>query len=780
MGIVTLFGDNIGNKLQNYALQSLLESMGHSAKTIIVEDGQKFRHPDNKKEAFSKFKPGYFKKAVSSKFKRRYPYKNQRDGIVSSVRFGKTDVPRTLIESRKEAFRVFSLNNLKIDENKLSAGEYDYPDDYDAYVCGSDQIWNPTYASTGSHYFLQFVPQHKRIAFAPSFGVSTISKELKPLYKKWIEEIPYLSVREQKGADLIKEISGRTAVVLPDPTLCITKDQWEKLEKKPDFVDGEYVLTYFLGNETNKYRRFIKEYAKTGGAKIIDLFDMREPGYYAADPAEFVWLIHHAKAMFTDSFHGTVFSVIFHTPFMNFDRVESGGKGISSRIETLLKMTGLESRKFKRIGVKEFDNIDFSFSDAAVKERVELARDFLKKALESVSQAEAIQKNDNNYVKKHKQECTGCAACVKVCPVGCISMEADEEGFLYPKIDSDRCIGCNKCRDICKKSESELTEQKNRTAFVAYSRDDEGRRNSSSGGLFGELSGQVIKLGGSVCGAVFDDDWNVKHLCADTKAETDLMRGSKYVQSTTESCYVEIKEKLEKGETVYFSGTPCQVDGLLAFLNKDYANLITQDIICHGVPSPKIWKEYVKTHRKESGIKSIYFRDKTYGWRYFSMDIETENGRYIRRADEDIFIRLFLDNVILRPSCYFCKHKHLHRKADITIADCWGGSFGMSDDDKGLSLVFVNSEKGQRLFDSIKNNLIFKEIPIDRACSAQGMMTKSVPYNQNRELFFSMVTESSAERAIIDWYGYDKITLLKRKIGYRKFKAARVIKKKNG
>lgn len=776
VGIVTLFGDNFGNKLQNYALQTLVESLDHRAETIIVKDGKKLHRPESKKEAFGKYLPSYIVRAASARFKNKYPYKNQRDGIAASKQFGKTGEPKRLREMRHEAFTCFTNEKLKLSESGYTPGQADFADEYDAYICGSDQVWNPTYPSTGSAYFLQFVPEHKRIAFAPSFGIGKLPEALNALYERWLNGIPYLSVREEKGAGIIMQLTGRDVPVLPDPTLCLSAEQWEQMEKKPEFEANEYALTYFLGNETNKYRSYIEAYAKKRNLKIIDLFDMRAPEYYSSDPAEFVWLIHHAKAMFTDSFHGTVFSIIFHTPFIVFDRIESGGKGMSSRIDTLLRMAGLENRRFGE--GTDIDSIGFDAADTAIAKQVEKAKAFLAGALEAAGGSSEAENGAPAFVQQHNKDCTGCAACANACPVNCISMQADEEGFMYPLIDEKKCIHCGKCLRLCAQAKQKAEPRGNEKAYAAYSKDEQVRSASSSGGMFSELAGAVIAKGGSVYGAAFAEDWSVEHRAVRDLRGLESLRGSKYVQSSMDNCFGEIKQKLDSGETVYFSGTPCQVDGLLAFLGKDYDNLITQDIICHGVPSPKVWLEYVKMHSSESPIKSISFRNKSFGWHYFSMRIETQKGEYTKRLDEDVYTRLFLENVILRPSCYACDHKHLYRKADITVADCWGKTMGLKDDDKGISLLFANTEKGQRLLNQIKDRLTFVEVPFDKASSSQGAMTRSVPYNQNRELFFLTAEENGMDKAIESWYGYDKLNLIKRKIGYRKFRLVRAIRKR--
>lgn len=772
IGIVTLFGDNYGNKLQNFALQRLVESLGFEAETIRIANGYNLNI--DHQSVLEKLRFHRIKMAMEERIKDRLPRKNQRDGLAYAMRLHKSGEDIILKGKRTEAFNEFTQEYIKCSERIIDAldAKWQYQDDainkeYDAFIVGSDQVWN----RTKSPFFLRFASKNKRVSFAPSFGLSELPESLKAIYQKWISDIPYLSVREEKGAEIIRALTGRTVPVLPDPTLCLTQKEWEGIEKKPEFVDRDYVLTYFLGNEINRYRQFIEACAKECNLQIINLFDMREPDAYVADPAEFVWLVHHAQAMLTDSYHGTVFSLIFHTPFIVFNRVESGGESMSSRIETLLKMVGMQDRRFGSVSYEQMLMLDFTKADKAISLQVEKAKIFLKEALANVQLS--VEGNPADSVRNRKDECSGCTACFNVCPVNCITMDPDEEGFLYPHIDEKKCIHCHRCIDVCERSKNEK-ESGSERCYVAFSYNESLRRTSSSGGVFGEIAGQILSQGGKVYGAGFTRDFQVAHQSIETGAELAGLRGSKYVQSRLEGCFREIKDSLEKGKTILFSGTPCQVDGLLAYLGMNYENLYTQDIICHGVPSPKVWQEYLRMHG--SSIKAASFRDKTYGWHYFSMRIESEKGTYLKRLDEDIYTRLFLENVTLRPSCYACAHKHSHRKADFTVADCWGGTEGINDDDKGISLLFVNTEKGHRLFEEIELNV--EEIPYETGVRKQSAMTKSVTYNPHRELFFAMAEKDNMRETIQNWFGEDALSLLKRKIGFTKYQIAKTIRKR--
>lgn len=343
---------------------------------------------------------------------------------------------------------------------------------------------------------------------------------------------------------------------------------------------------------------------------------------------------------------------------------------------------------------------------------------------------------------KDKSKCSGCHSCMNICPKKCIEMRADEEGFWYPKVDEEKCIECELCEKRCPILNDMSTENKPQ-AYACYNKDEEIRKESSSGGIFTLLASYIIDNGGTVYGAAFNKNFEVEHIEVTNKQDLRKLRGSKYVQSKLGSTYSKIREQLNQNKLVYFSGTPCQIDGLLCFLNKKYDNLICQDIICHGVPSPKIWKSYIdemnaKYHDKPSKIE---FRNKKINWDSYGMYIKYSRKEYFRIHNEDMFMVAFLKNLSLRPSCYNCSSKTLHRNSDITLADFWGIKEVCPEmyDGKGTSLVIVNSEKGKVIFEKILYNARYAKVDLDKAIKFNSAAIKSVDIPKKRKKYMKNI-----------------------------------------
>ena len=313
-------------------------------------------------------------------------------------------------------------------------------------------------------------------------------------------------------------------------------------------------------------------------------------------------------------------------------------------------------------------------------------------------------------VRSNKAECTGCGACASICPKKAISMQPDEEGFLYPVVDGEKCVECDLCEKRC--PAGKMHAEQKMQVFGAQNKDEHIRRNSSSGGVFTALARNMLADGGVVFGAAFDEALHLEHVGAFDETELALMRGSKYVQSDAADAVANAASLLERGIPVLFSGTPCQIAGMKARAGKKYdEHLLTVDFVCHGVPSPGVFAAYLRELEQKHGkrVTAYTFRDKRLGWKNFSAVATFEDGtEHVGQQTTEPFLYGFLQNLYLRPSCVQCSAlRGGHHQSDITIADLWGAQdvCANRDDDTGLSLVFVNTTKGKKALEAAGKQL---------------------------------------------------------------------------
>ncbi len=323
---------------------------------------------------------------------------------------------------------------------------------------------------------------------------------------------------------------------------------------------------------------------------------------------------------------------------------------------------------------------------------------------------------------KDKTDCCGCGACMNVCPKQSITMQPDEYGYLYPHIDRDVCVKCHACKQVCTyQGDNYGSEPKH--AFVGVNRNKEQLMNSASGGVFSALATKFLQEGGIVFGATLtfeNGHANPHHISIETIEELPQLQGSKYVQSSIGNCYQKVQSFLKQGRQILFSGTPCQIAGLHGFLRKDYDNLTTIDLICHGVPNAEFFDGYIQTEKEKRKAKKItgyVFRDKKKGWG-MNGRIDMENKRGVIRsiyvpARLNSYNTLFLDGYTYRENCYTCKYACQSRISDLTIGDYWGIedehpellNKGIYDERSGISCILVNTEKGKKLCSSVESLL---------------------------------------------------------------------------
>lgn len=339
-----------------------------------------------------------------------------------------------------------------------------------------------------------------------------------------------------------------------------------------------------------------------------------------------------------------------------------------------------------------------------------------------------------------KENCSGCSACFNICPKKCITMQMDKEGFLYPEVNKAECINCNLCERSCPIINPIQEKKQEQKAFLIQNKDEQIRRESTSGGAFTAIAKYVLSGGGVVFGACFDENYVVKHTYVEREEDLKRFRNSKYVQSQIGDTFSKAKHFLNDNRMVCFSGTPCQIEGLKCCLGKDYDNLITVDVVCRAVPSPLVWKKYFDIKKEEmgTGIKKVMFRDKHYGYKYSTMSVCSDKKEYHSGVESDQWLRSFFSGICNRPSCHECKFKKRYRISDFTIWDCFTvDTFvkGM-DDDKGTTRMIIQSEKGEKILDSIKDEIVYSSIDVEKAIEGVKEMFYPTEKSPKREQFF--------------------------------------------
>ena len=355
---------------------------------------------------------------------------------------------------------------------------------------------------------------------------------------------------------------------------------------------------------------------------------------------------------------------------------------------------------------------------------------------------------------KDKEFCCGCSACASVCPRHCIAMQEDDEGFIYPIVNSSTCVDCGLCEDVCHELHP-YGERKPLGVYAAINRNEATRMKSSSGGIFYLLAEKTIAAGGVVFGARFDEQWQVVIDYAETLAAVKAFMGSKYVQARIETAYTDAKRFLKEGRKVLFSGTPCQIAGLHHFLGKEYPNLTTVDVICHGVPSPKVWRKYLpELVGTSSEILNINFRDKFYGWSNYNISIKYKRENVVEeirsQATQNIFMRAFLGDLITRTSCHSCRAKNGRSHSDITLGDFWGieNVFPDLNDDRGTSIVILHTDKGRKCVEGM--GLQFQETTLDVLERYNPSYMHSAPKHPKRDVFFARLDKERVIKLIED------------------------------
>lgn len=606
----------------------------------------------------------------------------------------------------------------------------------DCFCAGSDQIWNYN-LSFHENMFLPFVRDDKKlISFATSFGhkEDKTPAEAKPRISKYLHRYSAISVREQFDVDILRNNYGLEGKLVFEPVFCVDKRIYEEMAKNSQFDEAEpYLLTYIL-DPTAEKRAAIKFYQEKSGLKVINILDGVERVWKRnkeilnlpnilenVESEDFLKAFMNASYVITDSFHGTAFSIIFQKTFISLGNYNRGFE----RFVDLLSRLKLTDRLISDIDniphdEKFLNPINYMRTNEIIERERREAIIWLKNIIDTPRDAMpsiALHKNITNTLDKTL--CTGCGACVSICPCDALSLQPDEMGYYRSRIDYDKCIGCGKCIKVC--PALSLPENNNLThpaLFEFIAADETVLFNSSSGGAFPVLAAEAFKRGGVVAGAAWRDDFSVEHIIIDSEKDLHKLQKSKYLQSYLGEIFRQVKEKLDNDIFVLFTGCPCQVAGLKAYLEKDYDNLIKVDLLCGNSPSTMFFQKYVAEDFPD-GIEKYEFRHKAQGWNWDCITITTIAGKTeVRRGErQDNYQRVYHNHTMCAPHCEKCKYQSVPRFGDLTIGDFWGiGNKDKSiDTQKGVSAVLCNNEKGRKFFEeiSVEKAAVRKEVPLN-------------------------------------------------------------------
>lgn len=782
IGILTLFHDNYnwGGVLQGYALKTLLEER-YNAQTDILRYGYgRNVIYDSKIKQALQYNPKEIIKKVSGKV-----LKNN-NGELNNYLANRRKLFKDFMEENTTNATVYS------DETLVRAA-----DEYDYLISGSDQVWNPNVGKAGFFQTMISSEKCKKVAYAASIARDDLTKYEQEKMLPLIADFDAVSVRERTAKKFLdKYMGGKTKITeVLDPVLMLPQNKWNTLAEKSNLqVNEKYALAFFF-SESIEYRKEIQKYCDKNGMKLLfipfaknefiksDLLGNDEK-MFDVGPYDFVKLFSNAECIFTDSFHGCVFSLIFHKRVCVFERDKQNKVSKNSRLYDLLDKFELSNQLIKNptnITKVMKQNVDFDRIDKLHSKYRESSFEFLDDTIKPVAE----KKKPNNINAVGKEYCCGCNLCITSCPKNCISVKIGNEGFSYPKIDEEVCVNCGQCLKICNQRLDEKLKTIQKETFIGFNNNSTIKNSSSSGGVFYPLAKKIISEKGSVYGAVYNSKFGVEHTRITEEKKLQLLMGSKYVQSNlSKEIYDNIYKDLDEGKFVLFSGTPCQVASIKEFVSRkvdknSLERLFLVDFICHGVPSPKVWESYLNYISGNLDVSNVSFRDKVKGWHDYRLSISAENGKNVSKThDTDRYMQSFLTDKNIRESCYNCNFKNNNYCSDITLGDAWKVEKDCIEwaDDKGTSLFIVRTEKGRNLLTQIKDSITYKETNYEQWCG----YNPSIVYSTNRPLGRNQFFTDFAEKSNKDFWSTTGKVSPKQKVKYgvKRFLKATGLEKK--
>lgn len=714
VGIITFYwAENIGANLQCYALKKFLESMGHTVYVIQHRGKRVFLNED-------KMQSGNF------------PY----------------------FKKKTIKYNAFAINNFNLSP-MVSDARFKSPLaklKLDVVICGSDQVWSKEIVDFNPTFFggdFNGTSDVTLASYAASLGSSDLSDESqKQNFQSLLRGFDYISVREYTQSDLLAEAIGQTVEICLDPTLLLGENYYLPI-MAPRLYDGRYVYNHYYYHE-NLAHLYNFTAKLLEAVKLSLVVNMSKPNFKFDETVvdgtedwaveEALSAIYHSEYITTSSFHAVAFSIIFKKRFWYILK----GDATDRRIIDLLTSLGLVDRIID--GEQPLPD-DFEQHPDWVNVYSKLWQ-MRKKSIDylyKITSSKRKKRIPDYLTSGDEFTCYCCNACADRCPVGAIAMETNSEGFTLPVIDKSKCTDCGLCHKVCPYNIKPRYDNYEPQAYLSFSKEEEILTNSSSGGMYQTFANEILARKGYVTGVAADDSFVAYYDLAKNKKGSKKFRYSKYVEPAHGDIYNKTEKALERGKPVLFTGSPCKIAGLKNYLGKDYDNLYTLEIICHGTPSPLALSKWLEAKGAEhGGIKHFQHRSTKLSSRAQASEYVYNDGfEEVIPITKDDYMGVFLRHIVLKKSCHQCEFCKENKISDITIGDFWGSEKVYKEDVyKGVSCLIVNTPKGKKLLERVKGKLYLQEQTIRDIYSANHASPSKI--HKNRARVFQLLNEPDA------------------------------------